>query len=56
MLTHFLTALLFNVAPTDAATLLGAIALMATVAAMASWVPARRAAVVDLASTLRQDM
>ncbi len=56
MLTHFLTALLLNVAPTDTATLLGAIALMSAVAALASWVPARRAAVIDLASTLRQDV
>lgn len=55
MLTRFLSALLFDVAPTDPATLLGAAALMSGVAVAASWVPARRAAAIDPASTLRAD-
>ena len=54
-LTRFLRALLFGVAPTDAPTLLGAVALIAAVAVLASWLPARRAAVIDIASALRPD-
>ena len=54
-LTRFLGALLFDVAPTDAATLLGAVLLMAAVAVAASWLPARRAAVIDIATALRPD-
>lgn len=55
LLMRFLTALLFDVAPTDPATLLGAVALMSGVAVAASWFPARRAAVIDLAVALRPD-
>ena len=53
---RFLTALLFDVAPTDPVTLLGAVALMSAVAVAASWFPARRAAAIDPASTLRADV
>ncbi len=56
VLTRFLTALLFDVAPTDPATLLGAVALMSGVAVAAAWFPARRAAVIDLATALRPDV
>ena len=54
-LTRVLTALLFDVAPTDGATLVGAVAVLAAVAALASWLPARRAAGIDVASVLRED-
>ena len=56
ILARFLAALLFDVAPTDAVTLLGAVALMLVVALTASWLPARRAAAIDLASALRPDV
>ena len=55
VLLRFLSALLFQVAPTDPATLLGAIALMSGVAVVASWLPARRAAAIDPATALRAD-
>ncbi|MGH7732557.1 MAG: FtsX-like permease family protein, partial [Gemmatimonadales bacterium] len=55
LLMRFLSALLFDVAPTDPATLLGAVALMSVVAVVASWVPARRAAALDPAAVLRTD-
>jgi hypothetical protein len=48
-LTRFLAALLFEVSPTDPAVLAVAAALLLVVAVAASWIPARRAAVVDVA-------
>jgi len=54
-LTRFLRALVFDVSPTDPATLVGAALLMTLVGAMASWVPARRAAAAHPASALRGD-
>lgn len=54
-LTRFLAALLFEVSPTDPAVLALAAALLLVVAIAASWLPARRAAVVDVAATLRTE-
>jgi putative ABC transport system permease protein len=54
-LTPFLRAMLFAVAPTDPSTLLGAAAVMALVALVASWIPARRAATIDPVAALRMD-
>jgi ABC-type antimicrobial peptide transport system permease subunit len=54
-LSRFLAALLFEVSPTDAAVLGLSAAVLLIVAAAASWIPARRAALVDLADTLRSD-
>jgi ABC-type antimicrobial peptide transport system permease subunit len=54
-LTRFLAALLFEVSPTDPAVLAVAALVLLTVAGLASWLPARRAASVDLAGTLRSD-
>ena len=51
-----ITALLFDVAPNDPTTLLGAVAVMTLVAIAASWIPARRAAAIDPATMLRMDM
>jgi putative ABC transport system permease protein len=45
--------LVFGVAPTDAASIVGATAVLMLVAAMASYFPARRAAAVDPGVTLR---
>jgi len=52
---RFLRALLFDVAPTDPATLLEAVLVMTAVAVAASWLPARRAAAIDPAAALRAD-
>jgi ABC-type antimicrobial peptide transport system permease subunit len=54
-LTRGLSALLFDVAPTDGTTLALAVVLLAAVAVLASWLPARRAAGIDVASVLRED-
>jgi predicted permease len=45
----------FGVAPTDAASIVGATAVLLLVAAMASYFPARRAAAVDPGVTLRSE-
>jgi predicted permease len=50
-----LTALLFDVSPTDPFALAGAAALLIAVSAAASWVPARRAAGLDPAQALRSE-
>lgn len=56
MLTRFLAALLFEVSPTDPAILaLAAVLLLMVAVVVASWLPARRAAVIDPASTLRTE-
>jgi predicted permease len=54
--SRVMATLLFGVAPNDAATLIGAAALMGAVALAASWMPARRAAAIDPATTLRSDV
>jgi predicted permease len=53
--TRFLAALLFGITPTDPGTFAGLAALMLGVAALASYVPARRAASVNPISALRGD-
>jgi ABC-type antimicrobial peptide transport system permease subunit len=45
--------LLFEVQPTDAATFLAVAAILAAVAAVAAWVPARRATRIDPVEALR---
>jgi putative ABC transport system permease protein len=54
-LTRFLETLLFGVEPTDAATFVGMAALLLAIAALASWLPARRAMRVDPVEALRTD-
>jgi putative ABC transport system permease protein len=49
----FLRALLFEVTPTDPATLAAATAILVVTAGLASWLPARRAARIDPAEALR---
>jgi hypothetical protein len=52
-LTRVLGALLFGVSPVDPLTMMAAVAILAAVAVVASWVPARRAARMDPAQALR---
>lgn len=50
-----LAAFLFGVEPTDAATWLASIAVLAGIALLAAWIPARRAAALNPADVLRND-
>jgi predicted permease len=51
--TQFTGALLYNLAPRDLPTMVGALVTMATVAAISAWLPARRASRIDPASVMR---
>ena len=53
--TRFLEKLLYGVSPTDPATLASASVVLFAVAAVASWLPARRAAGVSPMESLRRD-
>ena len=50
---RFAAALLYGLEPRDTVTLVGASAALAAVAALAAWLPARRAARIDPAQVLR---
>ncbi len=52
---RILRSLLFEVSPTDPATLAAAVLVLLLVAALAAWLPARRATRVDPATTLRSE-
>ena len=54
-LTRYLSALLFNIQPTDPVTFLGVPLLLMLVAAAASWLPARRATRIDPMAALRHE-
>src|SRR4051812_6640335 len=54
-LTRFMSSLLFGVSPTDAVTYLGVSSMLALVALLASYVPARRATEIDPLVALRQE-
>jgi ABC-type antimicrobial peptide transport system permease subunit len=54
-LTHLMGNLLFNISPTDPATLAGVGALLTVVALAACLIPARRAASVDPMRALRTE-
>lgn len=54
-LTRLLSGLLFGVTPTDPLTYAAAPAILLAVAALACWIPARRAAAIDPVRALRQD-
>jgi predicted permease len=51
--TQFTGALLYNLAPRDVPTIVGAVLLLASVAVLSAWMPARRAARIDPAGVLR---
>jgi putative ABC transport system permease protein len=54
-LTHFLSTILYGVRPTDPLTFTGVACLLAAVAGLASYLPARRAARVDPMVALRHE-
>jgi putative ABC transport system permease protein len=53
--TRFIGGLLYGLTPKDPATLVIATAILATVGALAGWIPARRVASIDPAIVLRGD-
>ncbi len=55
LVTRYLADLLFGVAPNDPATIAGAALLLAAVALVACYLPARRAARLEPASVLREE-
>jgi predicted permease len=54
-LTHFLSSLLYDVKPLDAAAILGAVLVLLACAALAGWLPAHRAASIDPMQALRTE-
>jgi putative ABC transport system permease protein len=54
-LSGVMSNLVYGVAPRDLASLLGSAALLMSVAAIASYIPARRAAAADPGVTLRAE-
>jgi putative ABC transport system permease protein len=52
---RFLTAMLYQVSPSDPATFAGAVMLLGGVGSVAVWLPARLAARIDPAATLKTD-
>ena len=54
-LTRYLASLLYKVKPLDGPTLAGAVAVLLACAALAGWLPARRAASVDPMEALRAE-
>ncbi len=55
VLTRFLASMLFGVKPTDPTTFASVVVLLITVAALACWIPARRAMAVDPIEALRHE-
>ena len=54
-LTHFLKSLLYGVQPLDAAAIAGATAVLLLCAALAGWLPARRASEIEPMEALRNE-
>ena len=52
--SRFVGTLLYGLDPRDPITLIGAVAVLGTIGALAGWLPARRAARIDPAEALRQ--
>jgi predicted permease len=55
LVARFIRSLLFGVAPSDPLTLVAVSLVLVTIAALASWIPARRAARVDPMEALRAE-
>jgi ABC-type antimicrobial peptide transport system permease subunit len=55
VVARFLRSFLFGVAPTDPLALTAASLTLVAIAALASWIPARRASRVDPANALRAE-
>jgi putative ABC transport system permease protein len=55
LVARFLQSFLYGVAPADPLTLIATSLLLVAISALASWIPARRAARVDPAETLRSE-
>jgi putative ABC transport system permease protein len=55
VLTRFLSSLLFEVKPMDAATLIAAATALAAIALIASYLPARRAISTDPLAAIRDE-
>jgi predicted permease len=55
LVARFIQSFLYGVAPADPVTLIATSLLLVAIAALASWIPARRAARVDPAETLRSE-
>jgi predicted permease len=55
VLTRFMSSLLFGIAPTDAVCYVAAIAVILGAAALASYLPARRASAIDPVETLKAE-
>jgi len=53
LLSHYMVSLLFELKPTDLATYVAVSLLLAAVATLASYIPARRAAAIDPNQALR---
>jgi ABC-type lipoprotein release transport system permease subunit len=53
--SKFVALLLYGFEPRDPSTVIGATGLLAAVAGMAAWLPARRASRIDPAVTLRSE-
>jgi ABC-type lipoprotein release transport system permease subunit len=53
--SRVITSILFDLSPTDAATIAGGVCLLAVVTRVAVFVPARRAMRLDPAVTLRRE-
>jgi predicted permease len=54
-LTRYIRGVLFGVTPTDPATFVGVVVVLAATTALAGWIPARRAAAVDPVTALRAE-
>jgi putative ABC transport system permease protein len=54
-LTRFLASLLYGVQPFDSVAIAGAVVLLLACAALAGWIPARRAAAVEPMEALRAE-
>jgi ABC-type lipoprotein release transport system permease subunit len=52
--SKFVASLLYGLEPRDLPTLIGAAVTLGAVAALAAWLPARRAARIDPAQVLRE--